>query len=149
MLIRKFNWPNIDRWGTPALILFQLEVFRFNTTPWYLSDKKLSISINKSQIMPLRLSLYISPSCHTLSNALEISRNTPRTSREGLQSKTLFFLVSDRYKLLDTRITRDKTWSMRWKKIFFYKIMKQAIENQTFKYLTTDWEQGNWSVTFS
>ena len=54
--------------------------------------------------------------------------------------KSIIYLVSDRYKLLETQITRDKTWLMRWKKIVFYKIIKQVIENQTLKYLTTDWE---------
>ena len=80
----------MDPCGTPALIFFQFEVCPFNTTLWCLSDKKLSISLNKSPFITLLLSLYISPSCHTLSNTLEISRNTPRASREGLQSKALY-----------------------------------------------------------
>ena len=91
---RKNNGPNIDPWGTPELILFQLEACPFNITLWYLPDKKLSISLNNSPFIPLYLSLYISPSCHILSNALKISRNTPRTSREELQPKTYISWVT-------------------------------------------------------
>ena len=63
--------------------------------------------------------------------------------------KSVIYLVSDRYKLLDRRITRDKIWLMWWKKIVFYKIIMQAVENETFKYLTTDWEQRNWFIIFN
>ena len=85
MWLRKNNGPNIDYWGIPAVNLFQLEVFPFNTTLWYLSDKTLSVSLNKSPFMPL---CYLS--CHTLSNASEIPINKPITSKEGLQSKALY-----------------------------------------------------------
>ena len=37
----------------------------------------------------MHLSLYNKPSWHTLSNALEISRKTPLTSKLGLASKAL------------------------------------------------------------
>ena len=87
--MRKNNGPRIGPLGTPAVILFHLEVCPFNMTLWYLSDKKLSISFNKSQFMTLCLSLYNNPSCQTLSKAFEISRNTPCSSRDGLRSKGL------------------------------------------------------------
>ena len=37
----------------------------------------------------MHLSLYNKPSCHTLSDALEISRKTPLTSKLGFASKAL------------------------------------------------------------
>ena len=37
--------------------------------------------------MPYDLSLNSKPSCQTLSNALEMSRKTPRVSSEGQESK--------------------------------------------------------------
>ena len=40
--------------------------------------------------MPLRLILCNNPSLQTLSKAFEIYRNTPCTSRDGLQSKALY-----------------------------------------------------------
>ena len=87
---RKSSGPKIDPWGIPSFILLHLEVEPLNRTLWYLSDKKLSISFNKRPLMPLRLSLYNNPSCQSLPKAFEISRNTPRTSREGLQSKASY-----------------------------------------------------------
>ena len=66
----------------------------------------------------------------------------------GLKSKALHIS-----RVIDvscwTQITRDKTWLMWWKKIIFYEIIKQAIENEMFRYLTTDWEQRSWSIIFS
>ena len=80
--IRKNSQPKIDLWETQVVILFQLEVCPFNTTLWYLSDKKLPISFNNLPVMPLRL--YNNPSCQNLSKDFEISRKTLYTSRDGL-----------------------------------------------------------------
>ena len=43
--------------------------------------KKLPIRSNKASKIPIDLKLKISPSCDTLSKALDISKETPRNSR--------------------------------------------------------------------
>ena len=72
--------------------------------------------------MSLRLSLYNFLSCQTLSKSFEIFRNTPHTSRDGLESHIFTYLMSDSYKLLDTRISLDKTRQMLRKKIAFFEV---------------------------
>ena len=66
--------------GTPADILIHSDDCPFNTTLWYLSVKKLEITFNIFPPTPLHFSLYIKPSCQTLSKALLMSKKTPRTS---------------------------------------------------------------------
>ena len=55
----------------------------------YLLLKKFSTNFKKFPLIPMHLSLYNKPQCHTLSNALEISRKTPLTSKLELASKAL------------------------------------------------------------
>ena len=45
--------------------------------------------LSRSSRIPQHCSLKIRPSCHTLSNALDISRKTDQASRVGLQSKAV------------------------------------------------------------
>ena len=84
---RKKRGPRIEPWGTPAVIFPHCEALQFRTVRCMLSAKKLSTSQRSWPEIPHRSSSKISASCHTLSNALDISRYTERTSRGGLQSK--------------------------------------------------------------
>ena len=75
MCTRKRSGPRIEPWGTPAKTGLHDDVCPFKTILWNLPE------------MPIGLSLYSKPSCQTLSNALDISKKTDLTSRDGLQSK--------------------------------------------------------------
>ena len=55
--------------------------------------------------------------------------------------------MSDRYKLLDTRISQDKNDWGGERKLFSLKYLKN-YKNDAFKYFDANWEQGNWSVFF-
>ena len=68
--------------GEHLLLLVSIQKFDHLIIPFetdYLNSFELKI--------PNDLSLYIKPCSRTLSKALDKSRKTPRTSREGLQSK--------------------------------------------------------------
>ena len=56
-----------------------------------LSKKNLTSSSNTPKI-PIDLSLTISKSCHTLSKALDISKNTSQNSRVGYALKAVYVL---------------------------------------------------------
>ena len=74
--------------GTPALTSLQDECWPFKTTCCFLDFKKSFKNSSNLPEMPFFWSLTIRPSCHTLSNALDISKNTLRTSKPS--SKDLY-----------------------------------------------------------
>ena len=78
---KKNRGSKIDPCGTPAFTGNQFHDCPLSITRWNLLSRTLLTSARTSPVMPTRLSLYINPSCHTLSKAFDISRNTPRTSR--------------------------------------------------------------------
>ena len=67
--------------------------------------------------MPYDSSLKKSPSCHTLSNALDISRNTPLTSMVGLSVKKRIDFMNNTQQLENTRITKHEAKLIFRKKI--------------------------------
>ena len=75
-------------WGTPALTFFHIENCPLRFTCYILSFKKSRKSFRKFPDMPFWISLKMIPSCYTLSNAFEISRNRLLTLR--LSSKELY-----------------------------------------------------------
>ena len=92
MYIRKKSGPKMSPWGTPAFTGNRSNVWPFKTTLWNLFAKKLLISSSNASEIPIDLSLKISPSCHTISKALDISKKTSRDSRLGYASKTEYVL---------------------------------------------------------
>ena len=87
MYIRKKRGHQIDPCGTPARIHSQSEVFPLRVTLWTLSLRKLLINPSRFPLTPFCFNLNNKPSCHTLSKAFDISKNTPRVSKEELESK--------------------------------------------------------------
>ena len=85
--IRKNNGPNIESCGTAVWIVSQSYFWLLSKALWNLPLKKLLINWNKFPLTPFCFNLNNNPSCQTLSNALDMSRNTPRVSRVGLQPK--------------------------------------------------------------
>ena len=83
---RKDKGPRIEPLGTPAEISPQEEFCPFKTLRCFLSLRKLLIRARRFPETRHRFSLKIRPSWQTLSNALEISSYTDRTSQGGLQS---------------------------------------------------------------
>ena len=78
----------MEPWGTPALTFFTVENCSLRITRCFLSFKKSRKRFSKFPDMPFWVSLKMIPSCQTLSNAFEISRNTRVTSRPS--SKELY-----------------------------------------------------------
>ena len=80
---RKKRDPQVDPCGTPALTSNHSAVWPFKKTLWNLFSKKFLIRSNKASQITIDLSFKMSPSCHILSKALEISKKNPRDSRVG------------------------------------------------------------------
>ena len=91
MYTRNKSWPNIDPGGTPALILAQDELWLLRITLCFQFLKK---SVKE---IPLRLSLWIIPSCHTLSKAFEMSRNTPLTSQLSSKLENISWVMPNNW----------------------------------------------------
>ena len=64
--------------GTPACLVSQSDVWPLSKTLWNLPLKKLLINWNKFPLTLFFFNLNNNPSCQTLSNALDMSRNIPR-----------------------------------------------------------------------
>ena len=86
----KNNGPRTEPCGTPALIVSHSDSCPCRTTLCCLSNKKDSIKARRSPYTPIHFILYISPSCHTRSKALDITKKTPLFSNEGLASKKAY-----------------------------------------------------------
>ena len=82
--IGKNNGPKIEPCGTAVS---QSDVWPLSKTLWNLPLKKLVIKWNKFSLTPFCFNLNNNPSCQTLSNASDMSRNTPWVSRVRFQSK--------------------------------------------------------------
>ena len=87
MYIRKSNGPKIEPCGTPASTDDQFEHWPLRTTLWNQLFRKLLRRFKRFPDILIRSSLNSKPSCHTLSNALDISKKFAPTSRLGLWSK--------------------------------------------------------------
>ena len=71
----------MEPWGTPASILTQREAYPFKTTRCFLKLRKSVTIFKLLSDIPFYFNLNIRPLCQTLSNALDISKNTALTSR--------------------------------------------------------------------
>lgn len=81
-------------------------------------SRRLSLKRSNSWLpMPYDSSLKKSPSCHTLSNALDISRNTPLTSMVGLSVKKRIDFMNNTQQLKNAKITKDEARLVFCKKI--------------------------------
>ena len=74
--IKKRSGPSMEPWGTPALTSAQEEVCPLRTTLCFLFLKKFDNRFKRLPDIPFCFSLKIIPSCHTLSKASDMSRNT-------------------------------------------------------------------------
>ena len=112
MYIKKKSGPKMDPCGTPAFTGNHSDVWPFRTTLWNLFVKKLLISSSNASEIPIDLSLKISPSCHTLSKALDIFKKTPRNSRVGYASKAEYILwTMDNSWFTQESLARKPDWS--------------------------------------
>ena len=79
--MKNSSGPSIDPCGTPASILVDEEYCPFKTTLCFLKFKNSVMISNSFPEIPFCFSLCKSPRCHTLSDAFEMSKNIPQTSR--------------------------------------------------------------------
>ena len=82
-IMKRSKSPRIKPCRTPALMKPNDELWSFNKTCCFLLSRELDDNYNKLLQIPLRLS----PSCHTLSRALDVSIKMSLTS--NLLSKPL------------------------------------------------------------
>ena len=102
MWFRNRSRPSIYPWSTPILMHVHEQYFLFKTTLCFLKFKK-SVMISKSfPEMSFGFSLYKSPLCHTLSNAFEMSKNIPHTSRPLLKDLWILWVMSRSYLILES-----------------------------------------------
>ena len=80
--IKKNSGPRIDHWGTPAGTLVHDDVWLLRTTLCSRFFRKHFSKRRRFYKIQYWFNLSIRPSCHTLSKAFDISRNTPLTSRQ-------------------------------------------------------------------
>ena len=126
----------MDPCGTPAWISAQDEHWPFKTVLCFLLLEKFSkIGIISPQI-PFWRSLKISPSCHTLSKALEISRNIPRTSSPILKALKISWLI-ERSWLMQEFPGLNPKWFGK-SRLFLEKKIKHGVIKQAFKYFPTN-----------
>ena len=78
--IKNNKGPRIDPCGTPDSILDHEDSGPFNTTLCFLKFKKSVRVLKRLPDMPFCFNLKIRPLRHTLSKALDMSKNTDRTS---------------------------------------------------------------------
>ena len=71
----------MEPWDTPASILIQGEACPFKTTLCFLKQRKSVMIFKILSDIRFCFNLDIRPLCQTLSNALDISKNTALTSR--------------------------------------------------------------------
>ena len=71
----KSRGPRIEPCGTPALMKPRDKHWSFSKTRCILLSRKLINNCNQLQQIPFPRNLWISPSCHTLLDALDISKN--------------------------------------------------------------------------
>ena len=83
---QKNSDPSIEPCGTPELTLVHVETCPFKTTLFSLFLKKLHDKFKSLPDEPFCFNLKIIPSCHTVSNALEISKKTLLTSKKHSQT---------------------------------------------------------------
>ena len=93
MFIKKKNsGPSIEPCGTPALRLVHVETCPFKTALCFLFLKKSHNKFKSSPNMPFCFNLKMIPSCHTLSNAFDISRKTLLTSNPSSNDFIYLFI---------------------------------------------------------
>ena len=85
--MRNNRGPNTEPWGIPDSIVEKSANDPLRTTRCFLLFKQFCSNFSNEPDTPFCFSLKINPSCHTLSNALEISKNIARTSRDLVSSK--------------------------------------------------------------
>ena len=73
--------PSIEPWSTPVSMLAKGEACPFKMTHCFLKLRKSVIIFKILSDIPFCFHLNIRPLCQTLSNALDISKNTALTSR--------------------------------------------------------------------
>ena len=80
-----------------------------------------------------------SPSCHTLSKALDISEKTPLTPNEGLASKEAYkSWVIERSWRMQESPTRHEAWLIWIKQLIYREMLKNCIKNDFLKQFTTN-----------
>ena len=79
--IKNRSGPSLEPWGVPVWKSAQEDVCTLETTPCSPLLKKFVNRFKRLPDMPFCFSLKMIPLCHTLSKALDISRNTLQTSK--------------------------------------------------------------------
>ena len=96
--------------------------------------------------IPFHFNLHMRPLCHTLSNALDMSKNTPQTSRPSSNNLCISWLI-DRSWLMHESPGLNPDWLLDIKSIFCEKF-KHIIIQYSFKYFSGNRKQGCGTTIF-
>ena len=119
---------SMESWGTPALTSAQAEIFPLGSTLFFLFLKKLDKRFKRLLGMLFCFSLKIKPSWHTLSKALDMSRNILRIPKP---------YSNDWY--ISEGVPRFKTWLMLRYYVIFNKESEHVIKSQSLENFATYW----------
>ena len=112
--IKNKRGPSMESWGTPAVTSDQEADCPLRTTLCFLSLKKFNNRFKRLPDMPFYFSLKIRPSCHILSKALDISRNTLRTSKPTLNDWWISWVIHKGWLMQESLdLKPDLCWDIR------------------------------------
>ena len=108
--IKNNNGPSMDPWGTRALISDKSDTYPFNKTLCFLFLRKSHKRFSKLPDIPLCFNLKMGLSCQTLSNAFDMSRETPLTSNPFLNDLYISWVIAKSW-IMQESIVAWEYWS--------------------------------------
>lgn len=125
MYFKNKSGPNIEAWPTPALILAQDEL-------WPLIIILCFVFLNGFPEILLLLSLWIIPSCYTLSKPFQMSRNTPLTFWLSPKLENISLVMVNNW-LIQESLCLNSDWfsDIRFFSVKYLNIILQIIPSKT------------------
>ena len=97
MQLKNNNTPKIEPWRTPALTFSQDECYLVRKTRCLQQNRKSCKGFLRFPETPFKDSLRINPSCHTLSKAFGITKETPFTSNPSLNGLCISWVIASNW----------------------------------------------------
>ena len=111
--MRKRVGPRTDPWGTPALMECSLEELPLRTTCIERWERNYFIIFRNGPEIPYAWSLWISPRCQTLSNALEISKAMALASPDTSSAWCIRSVITVSKSAVERSLRKPYWWSER------------------------------------
>ena len=144
--IRNNNGLKIDPCWTPAFILAQAETWALSLTLYCLLLKKSIRMFNSLPEMPFCSSLKITPSCQTLSKALDISKKTLLTSIPSSKDLRISWVIDNSWFIQESPGLKPNWWGVI--NFFSRKNPKHFVKKTFSKNFTTNRKQRDWAIVY-